>query len=136
MRDAEKPVRIKHDRIEVDGVVVAKPQFIYLAMNKHGSSAAADSAEREEPPEPLALDQKLFIADSQTHIFWRREGHVNTSERGWWFLNQLDTFYKGAAGPNSSVSSVVFSPSGKLLATANQDGTTSLWSITAIASHS
>jgi predicted TIM-barrel fold metal-dependent hydrolase len=46
---------------------------------------------------------KPFIADSQTHIFWRREGHVNTSERGWWFLNQLDTFYKGATGAKGSV---------------------------------
>ena len=55
--------------------------------------------EKIEPQQP----GKQFIADSQTHIFWRREGHVNTSERGWWFLNQLDTFYKGAAGPNGSV---------------------------------
>jgi predicted TIM-barrel fold metal-dependent hydrolase len=46
---------------------------------------------------------KQFVADSQTHIFWRREGHVTTTERGWWFLNQLDTFYKGAAGPAGSV---------------------------------
>jgi len=46
---------------------------------------------------------KEFIADSQTHIFWRREGHATTSERGWWFLNQLDTFYKGAAGPQGNV---------------------------------
>jgi hypothetical protein len=46
---------------------------------------------------------KQFIADSQTHIFWRREGHATTSERGWWFLNQLDAFYKGAAGPQGSV---------------------------------
>lgn len=46
---------------------------------------------------------KQFIADSQTHIFWRREGHVNTSERGWWFLNQLEAFYKGAYGATASV---------------------------------
>jgi WD40 repeat protein len=39
-------------------------------------------------------------------------------------------------GPNSSVSSVTFSPNGKTLATANQDGATSLWSIAAVASHS
>lgn len=56
-------------------------------------------SERNEPQER----GKQFIADSQTHIFWRREGHVNTSERGWWFLNQLETFYKGAAGPKGSV---------------------------------
>lgn len=46
---------------------------------------------------------KQFIADSQTHIFWRKEGHVKTSERGWWFLNQLDTFYKSAYGPQANV---------------------------------
>lgn len=46
---------------------------------------------------------KQFIADSQTHVFWRREGHATTSERGWWFLNQLDTFYKGAYGTKASV---------------------------------
>src|SRR5882672_3894620 len=34
--------------------------------------------------EAATIDQrgKLFIADSQTHIFWRREGHATTSERG------------------------------------------------------
>jgi WD40 repeat protein len=39
------------------------------------------------------------------------------------------------ADVNSSVSSVAFSPNGKLLATANQDGATSLWSIATAASH-
>jgi len=59
--------------------------------------------EPEQEKAPQALTGKQFIADSQTHIFWRREGHVNTSERGWWFLNQLDTFYKAVAGANGSV---------------------------------
>ncbi len=65
---------------------------------------AAETKARNEVLEPGQQQQgKLFIADSQTHIFWRREGHVNTSERGWWFLNQLDTFYKGATGSKGSV---------------------------------
>lgn len=81
---------------------------------KHSAAGAAITLSIEKDPpgasepviesEPTALEQeKLFIADSQTHIFWRREGHATTSERGWWFLNQLDTFYKGAAGPEGSV---------------------------------
>ncbi|HKZ79856.1 MAG TPA: amidohydrolase family protein [Pyrinomonadaceae bacterium] len=63
---------------------------------KATTEAEAERVQQRQPG-------KQFIADSQTHIFWRREGHVNTSERGWWFLNQLDTFYKGVAGPNGSV---------------------------------
>jgi WD40 repeat protein len=39
-------------------------------------------------------------------------------------------------GLNSSVSSVAFSPNGKVLATADLDGVTSLWGITASAPHS
>lgn len=70
-----------------------------LAPEIAAATRAKIETEKIEPQQP----GKQFIADSQTHIFWRREGHVNTSERGWWFLNQLDTFYKGAAGPNGSV---------------------------------
>jgi predicted TIM-barrel fold metal-dependent hydrolase len=71
----------------------------FLTMNK----GAAEAKPETEETGLIQPGGKQFIADSQTHIFWRREGHVNTSERGWWFLNQLDTFYKGAAGPSSSV---------------------------------
>lgn len=69
-----------------------------FAIDKHSAAAPVPEVE----PTPLQ-SEKLFIADSQTHIFWRREGHVTTNEKGWWFLNQLDTFYKGAAGPTGSV---------------------------------
>jgi predicted TIM-barrel fold metal-dependent hydrolase len=68
-----------------------------LSIEKNETCA---EPEREIPP---LAQEKIFIADSQTHIFWRREGHATTSERGWWFLNQLDTFYKGAAGPTVNV---------------------------------
>src|SRR5687767_13807659 len=62
-----------------------------------------DKAEAEIRAHETAQQRgKQFIADSQTHIFWRREGHPNSSERGWWFLNQLDAFYKGTA-PQGSV---------------------------------
>lgn len=70
-----------------------------LAPDLTADARTETESERTEPQER----GKQFIADSQTHIFWRREGHVNTSERGWWFLNQLETFYKGVAGPNASV---------------------------------
>jgi len=75
-----------------------------IVLTDPNISATSARTERElEKIEQQPLRGKQFIADSQTHIFWRREGHVNTSERGWWFLNQLDTFYKGAAGPKGSV---------------------------------
>jgi len=70
---------------------------LFLASDTATARTGADT-------ENIELQRgKQFIADSQTHIFWRREGHVNTSERGWWFLNQLDTFYKGSYGPTANV---------------------------------
>jgi len=72
----------------------------FLAPDLTAARAKAESETSKTEPQQRS---KPFIADSQTHIFWRREGHVNTSERGWWFLNQLDTFYKGATGAKGSV---------------------------------
>lgn len=72
--------------------------FLAPEVARASTEPASDAIEAES-----MQTNKLFIADSQTHIFWRREGHVNTSERGWWFLNQLETFYKGATGPKGSV---------------------------------
>jgi predicted TIM-barrel fold metal-dependent hydrolase len=76
--------------------VAAGTTFLVAGEKSKGKAEAETQA--AEKPHP-----KQFIADSQTHIFWRREGHATTSERGWWFLNQLDAFYKGAAGPSGSV---------------------------------
>src|SRR5438874_809811 len=67
------------------------------------SNSKTATARTEAEADAIEQRGKVFIADSQTHIFWRREGHATTSERGWWFHNQLDTFYKGAAGPSGSV---------------------------------
>jgi len=80
----------------------------FIKETAAGAAISLSIEKREKPSNPGREDlspsqEKLFIADSQTHIFWRREGHATTTERGWWFLNQLDTFYKGAAGPASSV---------------------------------
>lgn len=73
---------------------------VYVSDDPAGSGIAQAGLEDDTATQ---IRGRQFIMDSQTHIFWRREGHVNTSERGWWFLNQLDTFYKGATGPNVSV---------------------------------
>ncbi len=81
-------------------------QFIKQAAAGAAFSISIDKialGAETEAADASTQQNKLFIADSQTHIFWRREGHANTSERGWWFLNQLDTFYKGGAGPNSNI---------------------------------
>ena len=48
-----------------------------------------DKAEAEIRAHETAQQRgKQFMADSQAHIFWRREGHPNSSERVWGFLNQ------------------------------------------------
>jgi len=92
----DKKVNEKPSRRQFITSVAAGTTFL-ISNEKTRATAAAESHAAVEP------QPKQFIADSQTHIFWRREGHATTSERGWWFLNQLDAFYKGAAGPQGSV---------------------------------
>lgn len=81
----------------------------FLKTSAAGGGAFVFSRDRDKAEAEIRAHEtaqqrgKQFVADSQTHIFWRREGHPNSSERGWWFLNQLEAFYKGAAGPQGSV---------------------------------
>jgi 23S rRNA pseudouridine2605 synthase len=58
-RDPEKPVRLPHDRIEVDGVTLGKKSAVYLVMNKPRGVVTTASDEKGRATVYSLLDPSL-----------------------------------------------------------------------------
>jgi 23S rRNA pseudouridine2605 synthase len=59
VRDPEKPVRIEHDRVEVDGQPLAAPSRIYLMLNKPRGVVTTASDEKGRETVYSYLDKNL-----------------------------------------------------------------------------